>query len=175
MDKVENGLYVSVDYKGTLQNGDVFDTSHGRQPLEVRMGAGQLIKGFEAELDGMSLNEKKVFTLQPEEAYGHRDERHVHDFPRSDIPPEMNPEVGNTVALTTPEGRQIPARIAYADEEKISVDLNHPLAGESLTFEIEVVGISATPTQAPTGCGSGCGCSSGSDGCGSGASGCDCG
>jgi len=75
----------------------------------------------------------------------------------------MNPHVGMTVGLTTPEGRQVPARIVHLDEDKLTMDLNHPLAGESLTFEIEVVGISATPTQTHMACGSGCDCSSGCD------------
>ncbi len=164
MEKVENGLYVSVDYKGTLQNGEVFDSSQGGQPLEVQMGADQMIAGFERELMEMSLHDKKEFTLSPEDAYGQRDDSLTRDFARADFPPEMEPEVGMTIALQTPEGRQTPAQITHLDEEKISVDLNHPLAGESLTFEIEVVGISSAPTQshAGCGCGSGCDCSSGS-------------
>ena len=161
MEKVEKGLYVSVDYKGTLQNGEVFDTSHGSQPLEVQMGVGQIIKGFERELMGMSLNEKKMFTLNPEDAYGQRDESSTRDFARADFPQEMEPHVGMMIALQTPEGRQMPAKITHLDDEKLSVDLNHPLAGESLTFEIEVVGISNAPTQSHTGCGSGCNCSGG--------------
>ena len=160
MEKVENGLYVSVDYKGTLQNGEVFDTSQGSQPLEVQMGVGQLIEGFERELMGMALNEKKSFTLSPDEAYGQRDESLTRDFARADFPPEMEPQVGMTIAMQTPEGRQMPAQITHLDEEKLSVDLNHPLAGESLTFEIEVVGISKTQIQADAGCGGGCDCSS---------------
>jgi peptidylprolyl isomerase len=161
VEKVENGMFVSVDYKGSLENGEVFDTSQGRQPLEVQMGAGQLIKGFEKELMGMAVNDKKVFTLDPENAYGQRDENLTQSFARSEVPPEMNPQVGMTVGLHTPEGRQVPARITHVDDEKLTLDLNHPLAGESLTFEIEVVGISSTRTQSPTGCGSGCSCSSG--------------
>jgi peptidylprolyl isomerase len=161
LEKVENGMFVSVDYKGSLQNGEVFDTSQGRQPLEIQLGAGQLIKGFEKELLGMAVNEKKVFTLQPEDAYGHKDENLTQSFPRSEVPPEMKPKVGMTVGLHTPEGRQVPARIIHVDDEKLTMDLNHPLAGESLTFEIEVKGISSTPTQTPTACGSGCSCSSG--------------
>ena len=164
MEKVENGLFVSVDYKGSLQNGEVFDTSQGRQPLEIQLGAGQLIIGFEKELLGMAVNDKKVFTLQPEDAYGHKDEKLTQSFARSDVPPEMNPKVGMTVGLHTPEGQQVPARITHVDDEKVTLDLNHPLAGESLTFEIEVKGISSTPTQAPTACGSGCDCSSGCEG-----------
>jgi len=159
VEKVENGLFVSVDYKGTLQNGSVFDTSHERRPLEIKMGAGQLVAGFENELTGMSLNEKKTFTLEPEAAYGKRDESLTQSFPRADIPPEMNPRVGMTVGLHTPEGQQVPAQIVHLDDEKVTLDMNHPLAGESLTFEIEVVGISDTPTQAPSGCECGCDCS----------------
>lgn len=159
MEKVEKGLYVSVDYKGTLQNGEVFDTSHGSRPLEVQMGAGQLIEGFERELIGMSLNQKKMFTLDPEDAYGQRDESLTRDFPRADFPQEMEPRVGLTIALRTPEGQQMPAQITHLDDEKLSVDLNHPLAGEPLTFEIEVVGINSAPTQPHAGCGSGCHCS----------------
>jgi peptidylprolyl isomerase len=162
MKQVESGMFVSVDYKGTLTNGDVFDTSHGRQPLEVKMGAGQLITGFENELMGMSLNQKKTFTLDPEEAYGQRNDDLTQNFPRADIPPELNPKVGMTVGMHTPEGHQIPAKIVHLDDEKVTLDMNHPLAGESLTFEIEVVGISDTPTQAPAGCGCDCDCSPGS-------------
>lgn len=156
METVENGLFVSVDYKGTLGNGEVFDSSEGRQPLEVKMGAGQLIKGFETALMGMSLNEKKTFTLEPEEAYGHRNDDHMHTFTREEVPPEMNPQEGQTIALSTPDGQQIPAHIVEVNDQKVVVDLNHPLAGQSLTFEIEVVGISSTATQEPEG---GCGCS----------------
>ncbi len=161
MKKVENGMFVSVDYKGSLQNGEVFDTSQGRQPLEIQMGAGHLIKGFEKELLGMTVNEKKVFTIEPEEAYGQRDEKLTQSFPRSDVPPELNPREGMTVGVKTPEGHQVPARITHVDDEKLTLDLNHPLAGETLTFEIEVKGISSTPTQSPSACGSGCDCSSG--------------
>lgn len=160
MEKVETGLYVSVDYKGTLQNGEVFDTSQGSQPLEVKMGVGQLIEGFERELLGMSLNEKKTFTLNPDDAYGQRDESLTREFARADLPPEMEPRIGMMIALRSPDGRQMPAKITHLDDEKLSVDLNHPLAGESLTFEIEVVGINDAPTQSHTGCGSGCDCAS---------------
>ena len=160
MEKVENGQFVSVHYKGTLQNGEVFDTSDGRHPLEVQIGEGQIISGFENALMGMSLNEKKVFTLDPEDAYGQKDESLTHSFPRADVPAEINPEVGQTVALCSSDGQQVPALITEMDDEKVVVDLNHPLAGQTLTFDIEVVGISATATQEPAGCGSGCACSS---------------
>ncbi|MFH0729343.1 MAG: peptidylprolyl isomerase [Pseudomonadota bacterium] len=181
METVRSGLFVSVDYKGTLGNGEVFDSSHGRTPLEVEIGADQLIKGFENALLGMSLNEKKTFTLVPEEAYGLRDDNQKRSFSLSEIPPDMNPEVGQTIALSTPDGQQMPATITEVTKEQVTIDMNHPLAGESLTFEIEIVGISSEPTQAHGGCGcgcdtepshasGGCGCEGG---CGSSSCGCD--
>ena len=163
MDTVENGHYVSVHYKGTLESGEVFDTNEGRHPMEVHMGSGQVITGFEKALMGMTLNEKKVFTLEPEEAYGFRDDELTHSFERSEIPAEINVEVGQTVALSSPEGQQVPARVVEADDQKVVVDLNHPLAGKKLTFDIEIVGISSSPTQQPAGCGTGCHCASDSD------------
>ena len=156
MQKVESSMYVSVHYTGTLSDGEQFDSSEGHPPLEFKTGAGQMIKGFEAAIMGMSLNEKKVFTLSPQDAYGERDESRTHEFARSDVPPEITPEVGQLLALTSHDGRQIPASITAVDDEKVTVDLNHPLAGQSLTFEVEVVGISDTPTQQPAGCGGDC-------------------
>ncbi|MDX9787808.1 MAG: peptidylprolyl isomerase [Desulfobacterales bacterium] len=163
---VANGLFVQVNYRGTLEGGHVFDTSEGQAPIEVLIGEGQLIKGFEDALIGMTENEKKTITLAPEEAYGLRDESQQHIVPRSVVPAEFIPLVDQTVGLTTPDGRQIPATIIEVTDEQITLDLNHPLAGESLTFEIEVVGITKAPTQPPVGCGcgssnpatGGCGC-----------------
>jgi len=97
-----------------------------------------------------------VFTLAPEEAYGARNEDIRHEFPRKELPPEVSPEVGQVLTLTSPEGQHIPARVVDVDEEKVTFDLNHPLAGQSLTFEIEIAGISDTPTQQPAGCGGDC-------------------
>jgi peptidylprolyl isomerase len=159
MQKVENGLFVSVTYTGTLENGEVFDTSEGHRPLEFQIGGGQLIKGFEDAVMNMSLNEKREFTLKSEEAYGLRDENKVHALPRSELPAGVEPKLGDTVTFSTPEDQQIPARLIKMDDENLTFDLNHPLAGESLTFAIEVVGISDTPIQALAGCGCGCDCS----------------
>jgi len=162
MQKVESGKFVSVAYKGTLDNGEVFDTTEGRNPIELQVGAGQIIQGFENELLGMALNEKKEFTLPPENAYGARDENNIHTFSREEVPAEMNPQEGEIIGLQTPDGQQIPARVAQFDEEKLVVDLNHPLADKALTFEVEVVGINDEPTQVDENCGScGTGCSSG--------------
>jgi peptidylprolyl isomerase len=159
--KAVNGKYVSVNYKGTLENGDIFDTTDGSEPMELQMGSGQVIKGFEDAILGMSLNDKKTFTLDPEDAYGHRIEDYVQTFPRKEMPPDMKVEQGDFIGIQTPDGRQIPAQVTLIDDEKMVLDLNHPLAGMALTFEIEVVGISDTPTQEDDGCGSGCDCASG--------------
>lgn len=168
MQKVESGLFVSVDYTGTLDSGEVFDSSQGRQPLEIQVGSGSVIPGFEAALMGMELNESKTVTLSADEAYGPRDESRMHDFPASEIPEGMTPEVGQTLMLSTPQGQQIPAKVDSIDDEKVVFDLNHPLAGQDLTFELKVVGISETATQQHAGCDSGgCGgCDCGGEGCG---------
>ena len=159
MQKVKNGMFVSVTYTGTLENGEVFDTNEGSRPLEFQVGAGQLIKGFEDAVMDMSLNQKREFTLKPEEAYCIRNENQVYAFPCSELPAGVEPKVGDTVTFSTPEGQQIPARLIKMDDENLTFDLNHPLAGKSLVFAVEVVGISDTPTQAPSGCGCGCDCS----------------
>lgn len=155
MKKVENGLYVQVHYEGTLQDGETFDTSRGGQPMEVKVGDGQIIQGFEEALLGMEPNEKKKFTLTPDKAYGDRDESLQRSFDRSQIPPEMKLKVGDTVALQTAQGHQVPVQVKSVDEQKVVVDLNHPLAGETLTFNIEIMGVTDQPTQ--MGCGCGCG------------------
>jgi len=168
MQKVENGLFVSVDYTGTLGSGEVFDSSKDREPLEVHMGAGNMIPGFESALMGMALNESKTFTLAPEDAYGQRDDSRTYACPKSDIPEGMEPEVGQILALTNPDGQQIPARVDRMDEKNVYFDLNHPLAGETLTFTVEIMGINETALQTNQGCG----CSTSNSGCGCDDSGC---
>jgi len=147
MKKVEKGHFVKVDYTGTLENGETFDSSRGAAPIEVQIGAGGVIKGFEDALMGMAENETKTFTLSPEEAYGHRRDDLEQSFTRSELPEGFNPQVGQVLALRNPQGGQIPATVKHADDEKITVDLNHPLAGETLTFDIEVVEINDEPSQ----------------------------
>jgi peptidylprolyl isomerase len=139
MQKVENGQFVKVNYTGTLENGDVFDSSRNAHPIEVEVGSGRVIKGFEDALLGMAITEKKTFTLSPEEAYGPRNEDLEQSFMRSELPPGFDPQVGQVLALQNPQGGHFPAKVKEADQEKVTVDLNHPLAGKTLTFEIEVL------------------------------------
>jgi peptidylprolyl isomerase len=154
MEKVENGCYVQVHYTGTLENGDVFDSTTGGTPLEIKMGAGQLIEGFESALLDMSVSEKKSITLAPDKAYGMRDETLQRSFERTKLPAGMNPSIGDTLALKTAQGQTVPVVVQEIDQEKIVVDLNHPLAGKVLKFDLEIAGISDQPTQ--NGCGCGC-------------------
>ena len=147
MQIVENGKFVSVTYQGTLENGDIFDTTEGGPPLEVQVGCGEVIKGFEDALLGMALNEKRVFTVGPENAYGHRDEDNVRTFSRKDVPPGINLKEGDFIGIKTPAGDHIPARVTKCDDDKLILDLNHPLADLTLTFEVEVVGISDRPAE----------------------------
>ena len=164
MEKVAKGLYVSVTYTGTLDSGEIFDSNTDSFPLEYQAGAGQMIEGFDEAVMGMALNEKKEFRLKPEKAYGYHDENGIQVFPRANVPPGMNPEIGDTVTFTTAKGKQFPARLIKMDDTTLTFDLNHPLAGEALNFSVEVVAISKTRIQQTQGCGSDCDCSSG---CGS--------
>ncbi|MBW1975377.1 MAG: peptidylprolyl isomerase [Deltaproteobacteria bacterium] len=152
MKKVEKGHFVRIHYTGRLENGEVFDSSEGRGPLEFQVGAGQVIRGFEEQIVGMGINEKKSFTLSPEEAYGHRDERLEQTFSRSELPSGFEPSVGEVLALQTPDGGRIPATVVSVTPEDITIDLNHPLAGHTISFEVEVVDILDQP-PAPSFCG----------------------
>jgi peptidylprolyl isomerase len=147
MKKVQEGDFVTVHYTGKLSNGEVFDTSQGRQPLEVQVGAGTVIPGFDEALRGMEENETKNFTIEPEKAYGRHDENLQRSFQRSELPEGLDPKVGDTLALKTPTGEQVPVWVAEADEHEITIDMNHPLAGKTLNFEIQVVTVSDKPTQ----------------------------
>jgi peptidylprolyl isomerase len=147
MKKVQEGDFVTVHYTGKLSGGEVFDTSRGREPLEVQVGAGTVIPGFDEALRGMEENETKNFILEPEKAYGQHDENLQRSFQRSDLPEDLDPKVGDTLALKTSSGEQVPVWVSEADENQIKIDMNHPLAGKTLNFEIEVMSINDTQNQ----------------------------
>lgn len=140
--RVQPGCALMIHYTGRLANGEVFDSSQGFEPVEIIVGAEKMIKGFEEALIGMVLEEEKLFTLEPERAYGQRDEALVRTYPRSDFPPEFNPVPGDIVAVDRDRGCPTPARIRHIDHESVIIDLNHPLAGETLYFDVRVVAIS---------------------------------
>ncbi len=157
MKKVQDGDHVTVHYTGKLSNGEVFDTSRGKQPMEIKVGSGTVIPGFDKALVGMEKNETKNFTIPPEDAYGDYDGSLKRSFQRSDLPEGMEPKVGDMLALKTPSGEQVPVRVSETTESEIELDMNHPLAGKALDFEIQVTKISDSPDQEQN-CSTGCCC-----------------
>ena len=132
---------VKVHYTGRLTNGEVFDSSEGRDPLEFTVGAGQMIKGFDAAVNGMGLNEKKTVTIPADEAYGQPNDAMIQEVPKASLPADLNPSVGMQLMASSPDGQQMPVKVVEVTEENIKVDANHPLAGQDLTFDIELVSI----------------------------------
>jgi peptidylprolyl isomerase len=166
MSKVKNGDFVQLHYTGTLEDGTVFDSSEGRQPLEFQVGGGSIIKGFNDAVIDMTLNEEKKVVLNPDAAYGDQREDLKREFPVSML--EGNPvEVGQQLRFSSPHG-PVSGTVLTIESEKFTVDFNHPLAGQTLAFQIKLVGISDAPTQVQGGCScsSPSSCSSGCDSCG---------
>ncbi len=145
---VEKGNHVSVHYTGKLEDGTVFDSSekHG-QTLDFQVGGGQLIKGFDEAVVGMKKGETKEITLEPEQAYGDHDERLIQEVPREAAKNIPEPEEGMIVGLQGPQGQNMQATIVEVGEEKLKFDLNHPLAGKTLNFEITVEEIKEAPEE----------------------------
>ncbi len=141
MSKAKADDTVKVHYTGTLKNGEIFDSSVERDPLEFTVGAGQMIKGFDEAVNGMKVSEKKTVTIPSAEAYGEKNDQLIQQVPRAELPEEMKPEVGQTLVATNQEGQQTHVIIKEVAEEAITIDANHPLAGQDLIFEIELVAI----------------------------------
>lgn len=138
---VKEGDKVQVAYTGTLNDGTVFDRSNPGEPLEFTVGSGQIIPGFDEAVRGMKLDEEKRVTIKPEDAYGNRDESLVRTFPKSSLPENFLPEKGMVIGLQDQTGKSIPGTIVDIGNEELTIDLNHPLAGEDLTFDITIVSI----------------------------------
>ncbi|HEB02625.1 MAG TPA: peptidylprolyl isomerase [Nitrospirae bacterium] len=141
MKKADEGDTVKVHYTGKLDDGTVFDSSTGREPLEFTLGDGMMIHGFEKAVHGMAVGEKVNVDIPPEEAYGpHSEEKNVL-IGRADFPENVNPEVGIALTMTPPEGGEFDAVICEVTDEHVVLDANHPLAGKALNFDIEVMEI----------------------------------
>lgn len=139
---VKRGDKVKVEYTGELEDGTVFDSSDRHdQDLEVEVGEGQVIKGFESALIGMEKGEQKEVTLEPEEAYGEYNSELVRKIPKDQLQTEQEIKPDMQIMVKLPDGKKIPARITDVDEEEITIDLNPPLAGKTLNFKIKVVEI----------------------------------
>ncbi|HEY5468627.1 MAG TPA: peptidylprolyl isomerase [Coriobacteriia bacterium] len=137
--QVKTGDTVTVHYRGTLLGGAQFDSSEGRDPLEFTVGAGQVIPGFEAALIGLAPGKTATVTIKPAEAYGPKHDELVQTVSLEDF--ATDPYVGGMVTLVSPEGDEMPGRIVAIDGEQVTLDFNHPLAGQTLVFQIELVGV----------------------------------
>ncbi len=140
---VKKGDKVKVEYTGKLDDGTVFDSSEGREPLEFEAGSGQVIKGFDEGVIGMEKDEEKEIKIGPKDAYGEHNPDIIKKFPKDKLPKEKEPEPGMMLMLNTPDGKQFPVKISAVDDKEVSIDMNHPLAGKNLNFKIKVVEISS--------------------------------
>jgi FKBP-type peptidyl-prolyl cis-trans isomerase 2 len=141
MKQVKEGDVVKVHYTGKLSTGEQFDSSAGREPLEFTVGAGQMIKGFDAALPGMNIGDKKTITISPEEGYGERSEEAVIEFPKENIPADMVLEPGMNLTLSNQQGQPVPVVVKEVKDDVVLLDANHFLAGQNLVFDIELVEI----------------------------------
>ena len=139
---IKNGDKIKVEYTGMLEDGTVFDTSEGREPLEFLVASGQVIKGFDNAVIGMEVEEEKKVELAPSEAYGDYDSNLIKKIPMNKLPPGEEPKPGMVLELRTSDGIGFPARITEVAEQDITIDLNHPLAGKTLIFQIKVLDVS---------------------------------
>ncbi|MDR3073873.1 MAG: peptidylprolyl isomerase [Deltaproteobacteria bacterium] len=138
---VKNNDTILVHYTGALNDGSVFDSSRDRAPLEAALGENMLIPGFENALIGMEIGGKKTVVIPPADAYGERLDTLIFSLPRADVPGHIRPEPGVMVNLTMENGEEFEALITEVSDTEITVDANHPLAGETLTFDLELVDI----------------------------------
>ena len=172
---VGEGHLVSVDYVGTLKSGEEFDNSKNHGPIQFVVGGGQVIPGFDKAVRGMKVGDKKKFTIIKTEAYGDINPQLVQVVPLDKIPEHIRTQlkVGGFLVMQSPVGQQVPVKVIKLDKTNVSLDMNHPLAGQDLTFNIKLVDVNNAPEHGECGCGDGsCG-----DDCGDGSCGdsCDCG
>ncbi len=141
MAAAKHGDSVQVHYTGKLQDGTVFDSSRSRQPLRFKLGSGQVIAGFEKAVTGMLVGESKTVSIPPEEAYGQRRDDRIVTLRRNQLPANLNVTVGQRLELTQEDDQAFLATVSDVTPDLITLDANHPLAGKTLTFELELVGI----------------------------------
>ena len=141
MQQVKNGDVVKVHYTGKLTNGEQFDSSTGRAPLEFTVGAGQMIKGFDKAMPGMAVGEKKTVNISPDDAYGQKSKEAIIEFPKQSVPPDMQLEIGMKLELRNESNQPFPVTVADIKEDVIVLDANHMLAGKELIFDIELMEI----------------------------------
>ena len=141
MQQVQTGDTVSVHYHGKLTDGATFDSSEGREPLQFTAGSGQVIKGFDDAVLDMKVGEKKTVQIPVTDAYGERNEDMIMEYPITEFPADMKPEVGMELQMGDNSGNVFPVVITEVTPETVLLDANHPLAGQDLVFEIELIAI----------------------------------
>jgi FKBP-type peptidyl-prolyl cis-trans isomerase 2 len=141
MQEAKKGDKVKVHYHGKLTNGETFDSSTGREPLEFEIGSGSVIKGFDDGVSGMKVGEKKTVNIPVDEAYGPRSEDMLIEFPKDRFPGDMEIKEGMQLMMSNGSGQNIPVIVTEVKDDAVILDANHPLAGEDLVFEIELVEI----------------------------------
>jgi len=139
MSQAKKGDSVKVHYTGKLDDGTVFDSSVGREPLDFTAGAGQVIAGFDEAVIGMAVGQKKTVRIAPEQAYGPHNPEMTLQVPRNDLPAEIQPEIGMQLEASQEGGHSMVVTVVEVTDDSVTFDANHPLAGKALTFEIEVV------------------------------------
>jgi FKBP-type peptidyl-prolyl cis-trans isomerase 2 len=144
MQQVQNGDKIKVHYHGKLRNGETFDSSNGREPLEFTVGSGQVIKGFDEGVKGMQVGEKKTVEIPVGDAYGEKQQEMMIEFPKEQFPADMNPEVGMQLMMSNGSGQNFPVTVAEVKENSVILDANHPLSGQDLIFDLELVEIVPT-------------------------------
>lgn len=143
MAQAKHGDVVRVHYTGKLVNGESFDSSEGREPLEFTVGAGMMIKGFDAAMPGMAVGDKKTVNIPAVDAYGEKDPSAIIEFPKENVPEDMKLEAGMQLTLSNQEGQPFPVVVIEIKDDVIVLDANHFLAGQELVFDIELVEIVA--------------------------------
>jgi len=141
MTQVKTGDTVRIHYRGTLQDGTEFDSSEGRDPLMFEVGSGQIIPGLDKALPGMAVGDTKTVDVPADEAYGQRKPDALHAIPRAQVPADIPLGIGTALQMRSPDGRAIAVTVAEVTDDTVTLDANHPLAGQDLTFHIELVSI----------------------------------
>ena len=137
----KSGDTIKLHYKGTLSDGKVFDSTEGKDPFEFDLGAGQVIEGFELAITGMAEGEKKTVVIPADQAYGESNPEYVVEAQNDQLPQDMKMEIGMQLMMPVPGGESISVTVIEVNDDGVTLDANPPLAGEELTFELEVVGI----------------------------------
>jgi len=141
MAQVKNGDKIKVHYHGKLTSGETFDSSAGREPLEFEVGSGMVIPGFDDGVTGMSVGEKKTINIPFAEAYGPRNPEMIIEMPKDRFPADMEIELGMPLGMSDQQGQQFQVTIVEIKEDVVMLDANHPLAGQDLIFDLELVEI----------------------------------